>query len=82
MDEVVFCAKDLPWNRIIRWMEELASSGAQFKIAQPGSSFIIGPNSIESLQDLFVMEYHGVQSAASHRRKRVSGCGHVAVPRC
>ena len=71
VDEVVFCAKDLPWNRIIRWMEELASSGAQFKIAQPGSSFIIGPNSIESLQDLFVMEYHGVQSAASHRRKRV-----------
>lgn len=71
IDEVVFCAKDLPWGRIIALLEGLKRTGAMFKIAQPGREFIIGPNSIESLQDLDVMERHAVSSASSRRVKRI-----------
>ncbi|MBL7963259.1 MAG: glycosyltransferase [Flavobacteriales bacterium] len=70
-DEVVFCARDLSWARIIDWMEKLKRSGVTFKIAQPGREFIIGPNSIESLQDLHILEQHAVSSAAGRRTKRL-----------
>lgn len=71
IDEVVFCAKDLRWGRIIELMEQLKRTGVMFKIAQPAREFIIGPNSIESLNDLFIMERHAVHSAAGRRSKRV-----------
>ncbi len=71
IDEVVFCAKDLKWGRIIELMEQLKRTGAMFKIAQPGSEFVIGPSSIESLQDLLIMEEHAVSSSAARRRKRI-----------
>ncbi|HMC97196.1 MAG TPA: hypothetical protein VKG92_06070, partial [Flavobacteriales bacterium] len=71
IDEVVFCARDLKWGRIIELMEELRRSGAMFKIAQPAREFIIGPSSIESISDLHIMEQHAVHSAAGRRTKRI-----------
>ncbi|MEO8591423.1 MAG: hypothetical protein ABI432_18730, partial [Flavobacteriales bacterium] len=71
IDEVVFCAKDLEWGRIIELMEELRRSGAMFKIAQPAREFIIGPSSIESISDLHIMEQHAVHSSAGRRTKRI-----------
>lgn len=70
MDEVVFCAKDLPMHRIIRMMEELSNTRAVFKIAQPGSEFIIGPSSTESLQDLLILRLHAVNNSGARRRRR------------
>jgi len=71
IDEVVFCAKDLKWGRIIELMEQLKRTGVMFKIAQPAREFIIGPSSIESVQDLLIMEEHAVSSSAARRRKRI-----------
>ncbi len=71
IDEVVFCAKDLKWGRIIELMERLKRTGVMFKIAQPAREFIIGPSSIESVQDLMIMEGHAVSSSAARRRKRI-----------
>jgi O-antigen biosynthesis protein len=70
IDEVVFCAKDLKWGRIIELMEQLRHTRALFKIAQPAREFIIGSSSIESLQDLNILEHHAVSSSAARRRKR------------
>jgi O-antigen biosynthesis protein len=71
IDEVVFCAKDLAWGRIIELIEGLKRTGVMFKIAQPAREFVIGPSSIESLQDLDIMEIHAVNSAAGRRTKRL-----------
>lgn len=71
IDEMVFCAKDLAWGRIIELMEDLKGSRVMFKIAQPAREFIIGPSSIESIQDLDIMEAHAVSSAAGRRTKRL-----------
>ncbi|MEZ4755754.1 MAG: glycosyltransferase family 2 protein [Flavobacteriales bacterium] len=73
--EVVFCAQDLGWSRIIRYLEQLRRRGTEFKIAQPGVSFIIGPSSIESLQDLFVLPAHSVKDPASQRNRRIVDLG-------
>lgn len=71
IDEVVFCAKDLRWSRIIELIEQLRSTGVMFKIAQPAREFIIGPSSIESLNDLYIMERYAVHSSAARRTKRL-----------
>lgn len=72
IDEVVFCAKDLPWGRIIVLMEELRRSNVMFKIAQPASEFIIGPSSIESLSDLFILPQYAINNAEGKRMKRIT----------
>jgi hypothetical protein len=71
LDEVVFCARDISWERIIGLMERLSNARATFKIAQPGTEFIIGPSTTESLQDLLVLREHEVSSAGGRRTKRV-----------
>ncbi|HRH71107.1 MAG TPA: glycosyltransferase family 2 protein [Flavobacteriales bacterium] len=71
IDEVLFCARDLSWGRIIELMEGMRRSRVMFKIAQPAREFVIGPNSIESINDLFIMERHAVHSAAGRRSKRL-----------
>ncbi|MCB9169226.1 MAG: glycosyltransferase [Flavobacteriales bacterium] len=70
-DELVLCARDLPWRSIIDAMETLRGAGVYFKVAQPGHQAVIGPSSIESLQDLFILPTHSVQNAASRRVKRI-----------
>lgn len=73
--EVVFCAQDLGWSRIISYLEQLRRRGTEFKIAQPGVSFIIGPSSIESLQDLFVLPAYSVKDPGSQRNRRIVDLG-------
>ncbi len=75
IDEVVFCAKDISWQRIITWMEALPHRAVEFKLAQPDRERIIGPGSVESLQDLHVMERHAINSAAGRRAKRLADLG-------
>ena len=69
--EVVFCAKDMPWGTMIQRMEQLRDEGAEFKIAQPSGEFIIGPSSLESLQDLFVLEQYSIRDPGVRRIKRI-----------
>ncbi|MEZ4806978.1 MAG: glycosyltransferase [Flavobacteriales bacterium] len=69
--EVVFCARDMPWKNIIHLIEKLRSGSTEFKIAQPEREFIIGPSSIESLQDLYVLHDHALNSPVARRNKRI-----------
>lgn len=71
VNEVVFCAKDMRMQWIIRLMEELSPGASTFKIAQAASEFIIGPSSTESLQDLLVPREHSVHSSSARRHRRI-----------
>ncbi len=77
--EIVFCAKDLLWRDIIELLETLKDSRTEFKIAQPGNEFVIGPSSIESIQDLYVLEQHSLGSPAAKRSKRIVDVSVAAV---
>ncbi len=70
--EVIFCARDLSWRSIISSMEKLRHTRAIFKIAQPGNEFIIGPSSIESLNDLFILQDHALSGPMARRNKRIA----------
>lgn len=69
--EVVFCAEDMAWKAIIDHMEDLRESRLELKIAQPGMGCIIGPSSIESLQDLYLLDGLTLASQQARRMKRV-----------
>lgn len=71
IDEIVFCARDLEWGRIIAMIEGLKRTGVMFKIAQPGGEHLIGPSSVEGLQDLDIMEPHAVSGDGARRAKRI-----------
>jgi len=71
IDELVFCAKDIPSNQIISTMLRLASYNLDYKIAQPDTLSIIGSNSIETSGELYTVEINSISSSKNIRNKRL-----------
>lgn len=71
IDEIVFCAKDIPSNQIISNMLRLASFNLDYKIAQPDTLSIIGSNSIETSGELYTIEISSISNSKNIRNKRL-----------
>jgi GT2 family glycosyltransferase len=71
IDEVLFCAKDIPANQIIDTMSQLSNLQVEFKIAPPESLSIIGSNSINTTGDLYVVEINSIKRVNNLRNKRL-----------
>ena len=71
VDEVVFCAKDLPSRKIIEIMTRLIGSSVDFKIAPPESLSIIGSNSIHTAGDLYTIHFNSIGLSSNQRSKRL-----------
>lgn len=76
IDEVIFCARDLPSQLIIDCMAQLhATRPVDYKIAPPESLSIIGSNSIDTAGDLYVIDINSVNKPVNRRNKRVFDLG-------
>lgn len=71
IDEVIFCAKDVPAQVIIDKMSEPKDRQVDYKIAPPESLSIIGSNSINTAGDLYVIEINAINKTLNRRNKRV-----------
>ncbi|HLN53046.1 MAG TPA: glycosyltransferase [Lentimicrobium sp.] len=71
IDEIIFCARDIPAQNIIDTMTRLQGSEVDFKIAPPESLSIIGSNSINTTGDLYVIDINSVGKANNRRNKRL-----------
>jgi len=71
INEVIFCAKDVPAQVIIDKMAELKDHQVDFKIAPPESLSIIGSNSINTSGDLYVIDINAIIKKANRRNKRM-----------
>jgi GT2 family glycosyltransferase len=71
IDEVIFCARDIPAHRIIDTMSQLQRSQTDFKIAPPESMAIIGSNSISTTGDLYAIDINPVNKINNRRNKRI-----------
>lgn len=70
INEVIFCAKDVRSEEIISQMSILEQKNLEYKIAPPGSSFIIGSNSINSTGELYsVLQLNNISSPGNKRKK-------------
>ena len=75
IDEVLFCAKDIPAHQIIDTMSQLSNLPIEFKIAPPESLSIIGSNSINTTSDLYVIEINSIKKVNNLRNKRLFDFG-------
>ncbi len=71
IDEVIFCAKDVPAQVIIDKMSELKGDLVDYKIAPPESLSIIGSNSINTSGDLYVIDINAITKRSNRRNKRM-----------
>lgn len=71
IDEVIFCAKDLPAQLIIDRMAQLGKPELEFKIAPPESLYIIGSNSINTAGDFYTIDINSASKPANRRNKRM-----------
>lgn len=71
INEVIFCAKDVPAQVIIDKMSELKNEQVDYKIAPPESLSIIGSNSINTSGDLYVIDMKAITKKINRRNKRL-----------
>lgn len=69
IDEVVFCSRDISPQRIIDVMSDMSSRNVEFKIAPSESLTIIGSNSINTAEDLFVLNINSINKPSNRRSK-------------
>lgn len=69
--EVVYCAKDLSAQFIIDQMIQLQKNGVDYKIAPEESIAIIGSNSINASEDLFMIDVDNISKPQNKRNKRL-----------
>ena len=70
INEVVFCARDIPADQIIGWMNLLQDKPVEFKIAPEDASSIIGSNTIFTADDLYTIPLQPIYQPHNRRRKR------------
>jgi GT2 family glycosyltransferase len=71
INELIFCAKDVPAQEIIDQMSELKNAQVDYKIAPPESLSIIGSNSINTSGDLYIIDLNAIVKIANRRNKRL-----------
>jgi GT2 family glycosyltransferase len=71
IDELIFCARDIPAENIIDQMSALQHTQVEYKIAPPESMSIIGSNSINTAGDLYVIDINSIGKFQNKRSKRV-----------
>lgn len=69
--EVIFCARDLSAQSIIDQMIQLQKNGVDYKIAPEESIAIIGSNSINASEDLFMIDVDNISKPQNKRSKRL-----------
>ncbi|MFM1874538.1 MAG: hypothetical protein RL266_275 [Bacteroidota bacterium] len=69
--EVIFCAKDIPAQRIIDCMTQTKHPEVDFKIAPTESMFLIGSNSINTAGDLYAFGINAITKPTNQRLKRL-----------
>lgn len=70
INEIIFCARDLPSRKIIDKMSELQMPQIDFKIAPPESFSLIGSNSINTAGDLYTLDINSIGKINNRRNKR------------
>src|SRR6056297_1062957 len=71
INEIVFCAKNIPSHKIIHIMLKISGYDVDFKIAQPDTLSIIGSNSINTSGDLYAVDINSIAKEKNIQNKRV-----------
>jgi len=70
VEEVIFCAKDVPSSSIMLWMTAMQDEGLNFKILPEERYFVIGSNSKNTSGEFYTEEIHFNLSDNYNLRKK------------
>ncbi len=71
IDELIFCSASMSSQEIIDQMAALQSLNVEYKIAPPESISIIGSNSINAADELYVININSISTLMNKRNKRL-----------
>lgn len=71
VDELIFCANDIPSRVIIKIMLQFNDSRLEFKIAPPESLSVIGSSSNNTAGELYVLHFNTLSRLLNRRKKRL-----------
>jgi hypothetical protein len=71
IDEIIFCAKNLQSQQIIRTMLQLNNTRLDYKIASPDGYSVIGSNSINTTGELYNIDINSIAKPENQRNKRM-----------
>lgn len=71
LNEVIFCSKDLDFNKIFALMNTIKEFELTFKIAPAGANFIIGSDSLERTGEFYLLNISDIARRKSLRLKRL-----------
>jgi GT2 family glycosyltransferase len=71
INEVIFSAKSLSSEEIIRLMTDLSNQGIEFKVASPDGLSVIGSSSVNTNGEIYVVSFNSINSAKNKRLKRL-----------
>ena len=71
LNEVIFCAKEVPSDQIIDWMGRLQEFQVEYRIAPEDSRSVIGSNSIFSTADFYTIPVQTIVQKQNLRSKRL-----------
>lgn len=71
IDEIIFCAKNLQSQQIIRTMLQLNNARLDYKIASPDGISVIGSNSINTTGELYNIDINSIAKPENQRNKRM-----------
>jgi GT2 family glycosyltransferase len=71
IEEIIFCASDIPAQSIINTMINLTDIRVSYKIAPPESLSVIGSNSINTAGDLYLIDFSSITKSSNRRNKRI-----------
>ncbi|MFH2140775.1 MAG: hypothetical protein ABIJ97_00025, partial [Bacteroidota bacterium] len=71
VDELIFCAKDISTENIIKSMLKLSEIKIEYKIASPDSISVIGSNSINTSGNLYTININLIAKSNNRRNKRL-----------
>jgi O-antigen biosynthesis protein len=63
IDEIIFCARDVASEEIIKQMKKLTPTGVAFKIATQGSNTVIGSNSSRTSGEIYTIKIDSNQTS-------------------
>ena len=71
IEEIIFCAKDIPAQKIIKNMLKLSDIQVYYKIAPPESFSVIGSNSINTAGDFYEINFNSIAKRINKYKKRL-----------
>ena len=70
INELIFCSKDIPTHKIIDQMSQLADLELEIKIAPTSSLAIVGSQSINTVEDVYIVDIDSINKISNKRNKR------------